>query len=86
MLYLIVAIVCCWIVAFLLLRASGHSKPMLRLKDAVTRMENAPNAGDRTLAAKEVVAIIDKYELAGVVADDARKDAEAVIRASFSTR
>jgi hypothetical protein len=86
MLYLIIAIVCCWIVAVLLLRASGNSKPMLRLKEAKERMDNAPNAGDRTLAAKEVVAIIEQYELAGVVADDALRDAEAVIRASFSTR
>lgn len=81
MLYLIAAIVVCWIVGGLLLSKAGDLKPMQQLRTAEAAMETGATADEKRSAAREVLELIEQNELAGVIVDDARKAAEKVLRA-----
>ena len=86
MFYLFVLIIICWILSFYFLRGGGGKKTLQRMREAHQEMEAATTHPDRQAAAKRVIAIIEQEHLAGIVVEDARKDAEAVLKAAFTTR
>ena len=82
MLYFASLIVFCWIVGVWLLRGSGKGR-LDELRETQAEMDAAGDIDDKRDAARRILEIIDRDELAGIVVDDAKHAAEAILGRSF---
>ncbi len=81
MAYLFALILLCWFLAWFFLFRKRRDT-LQNMFDAQAAMESAQSPEEKKAAAKQVLAIIDEEELAGVVVDDARASAVKVLRYS----
>ena len=78
--FLVATIVVCWIVGYFLLRNAGNLSPLQEMRQQQKIMETADTGDARRAAARQVLELIERYDLAGVLVDDAREAAEIQLR------
>jgi cbb3-type cytochrome oxidase subunit 3 len=78
--FLFALIFLCWFLTWFFLFRRKPKGILDDLREAEQAMKNASTSEDRVAAAKRVLDIIEEDELTGVVVDDARAEAEKVLR------
>lgn len=78
--FLFALIFLCWFLTWFFLFRRKPKGILDDLREAEQAMKNASTSEDRVAAAKRVLEIIEEDELTGVVVDDARAEAEKVLR------
>ncbi len=78
--FLFALIFLCWFLTWFFLFRRKPKGILDDLREAEQAMKNASTSEDRVAAAKRVLDIIEEDELTGVVVDDARAEAQKVLR------
>lgn len=78
--FLFALIFLCWFLTWFFLFRRKPKGILDDLREAEQAMKNASTSEDRVAAEKRVLDIIEEDELTGVVVDDARAEAEKVLR------
>ena len=81
MIYFFTMIFVGWLFAYIfIIRGRSGPNPMDSMRDAQAEMREASEGENKRAAARKFLEIIEDYDLSGIVAEDAKKEAEDTLK------